>query len=110
MRAIEWRNYIYKGNHDKIGDKFKIISHKDVRFMLIHNPDRYNALNFEGWVIHGHHRGNFLDKYPFFNWKERRINVSVEVVNYMPISLDLIIKLIKKEKRNIKKVNDLFIE
>ncbi|WP_048196759.1 metallophosphoesterase [Methanocaldococcus vulcanius] len=98
-----------RGNHDKIGDKFKIISHKDIRFMLIHNPDSCNALNFEGWVIHGHHHGNFLDKYPFFNWKEKRINVSVEVVNYMPISLDLIIKLIKKEKQNIKKIDDLFI-
>ena len=87
-----------KGNHDKFGEKFKIIEYNDYKFMLIHNPDSSLTFNFDGWVIHGHHHGNYLDEYPFINPFKKRINVSVEVLDYKPVSLDLIIKLIEKEK------------
>ena len=89
---------IIKGNHDKVGEKFRIIEYEGYKFMLIHNPDSSLTFNFDGWVIHGHHHGNYLDEYPFINPFKKRINVSVEVLDYKPVSLDLIIKLIEKEK------------
>ncbi|WP_423792713.1 metallophosphoesterase [Methanocaldococcus indicus] len=85
-----------RGNHDKFGEKFKIIEYKGYKFMLIHNPDSSYTLNFDGWIIHGHHHANDLDNYPFINPKTKRINVSVEVINYKPVNIDLIIKLIEK--------------
>jgi calcineurin-like phosphoesterase family protein len=47
-----------------------------------------------------------LDEYPFINPYKKRINVSVEVLDYKPVSLDLIIKLIKRGKvvRTIKDI------
>ena len=97
---------IIKGNHDKFGEKFKIIEYENYKFMLIHNPDSSLTFNFDGWIIHGHHHGNYLDEYPFINPFKKRINVSVEVLDYKPVSLDLIIKLIKREKvvRTIKDI------
>ena len=85
-----------KGNHDKKGKKFEIIEYGDYKFMLIHNPDSSYTFNFDDWVIHGHHHANHLDDYPFINPIKKRVNVSVEVIDYKPVSLDLIIKLIEK--------------
>ena len=87
---------IIKGNHDKVGEKFRIIEYEGYKFMLIHNPDSSYTFNFDGWVIHGHHHANHLDEYPFINPIKKRVNVSVEVIDYKPVSLDLIIKLIEK--------------
>lgn len=49
---------IIKGNHDKVGEKFRIIEYEGYKFMLIHNPDSSHTFNFDGWIIHGHHHGN----------------------------------------------------
>jgi calcineurin-like phosphoesterase family protein len=55
-------------------------------FLLIHDPADAPPL-FDGWVIHGHHHNNDLRNYPFINLAGRRINVSVEVTGYIPVSL-----------------------
>ena len=94
-----------KGNHDKKGKKFEIIEYEDYKFMLIHNPDSSYTFDFNGWIIHGHHHANDLDKYPLINPKMKRINVSVEVLNYKPISFENILKLIRNGKF-IKKLSD----
>jgi len=96
-----------KGNHDKKGKKFEIIEYGDYKFMLIHNPDSSYTFNFDDWVIHGHHHANHLDDYPFINPIKKRVNVSVEVINYKPVSLDLIIKLIEKGKV-VRTIKDLW--
>jgi calcineurin-like phosphoesterase family protein len=54
--------------------------------MLIHNPDSSYTFDFSGWIIHGHH-ANYLEKYPLININEE-VDVSVEVLNYKPISLE----------------------
>ncbi|WP_052302985.1 hypothetical protein [Archaeoglobus veneficus] len=59
--------------------------------MLVHRPDEVNS--FDGWIIHGHTHNGKLRKYPFINGEKQTINVSVEVVNYKPVSLDYIISL-----------------
>jgi calcineurin-like phosphoesterase family protein len=57
--------------------------------MLTHNPIR--PWYWNDWLIHGEKHNNNLGKYPFVNNSEKTINVSAEVINYKPISLDRII-------------------
>jgi calcineurin-like phosphoesterase family protein len=47
-----------------------------------------------------------LDEYPFINPIKKRVNVSVEVIDYKPVSLDLIIKLIERGE-TIRTIKDL---
>jgi calcineurin-like phosphoesterase family protein len=46
-------------------------------------------------MIHGDKHNNHLDEYPLINQKNKTINVSSEVVNYIPINLDKIISMIE---------------
>jgi calcineurin-like phosphoesterase family protein len=106
------------GNHDPLtfGEYWKeIIGYKGIRFLLIHNPkgaeedwpkpakqklDKLMAElnNEEVWMIHGHTHNNNLVKYPFINFKNKTINVSVELIGYQPINLDEIVSIIKSNK------------
>ncbi|MDD1707174.1 MAG: hypothetical protein LUO81_03150, partial [Methanoregulaceae archaeon] len=63
------------------------ISHQDLDFMLIHDPEEVPQ-GYEGWVIHGHLHNNDLTRFPFINTSRKTINVSAELVNYTPVSLD----------------------
>ena len=95
-RPAEWwlrqlpGDIIYiKGSHDRdmdLSDSFVldhyILNVGGIEFFLVH--DYHNAPpDWIGWVIHGHKHGNR----PFVDRTHRRINVSVEVVNYTPVSL-----------------------
>ena len=42
-----------KGNHDKFGEKFRVVEHNGYRFMLIHNPNSSYTFNFDGWLFMG---------------------------------------------------------
>jgi calcineurin-like phosphoesterase family protein len=48
---------------------------------------------FDGWSIHGHHH----HKRPFIDTEHQRVNISVDVLGYKPISLDEVIQYIKQE-------------
>lgn len=107
------------GNHDPItfGEYWKGIGeYEGVRFFLIHNPagaendwseDKKQELrklmanlNEENtWIIHGHKHNSDLVNYPFINYKNHTINVSVELIKYRPIELDSIVELIKQERK-----------
>jgi calcineurin-like phosphoesterase family protein len=77
------------GNHDErelMAEKYEVLDYDGIRFLLIHDPaDAPPA--FDGWVIHGHHHNNDLRTYPFMEPARRQINVSAEVIGYVPISL-----------------------
>lgn len=62
--------------------------------LLIHNP-RHAPRDFDGWVIHGHFHNNDLRHHPFINPRRRRVNISVELTGYKPISLYEILEAIK---------------
>ncbi|MDP3443476.1 MAG: hypothetical protein Q8T08_11520, partial [Ignavibacteria bacterium] len=57
--------------------------------------------DFDGWIIHGHHHNNNTEWFPFFCPEKKRINVSVELVKYQPVSLDFIVSLIKEGHEKI---------
>jgi calcineurin-like phosphoesterase family protein len=69
------------------------------RFLLVHDPADVKE-EFDGWVIHGHHHNNDLRQYPFINFKNRRINVSAEVVGYIPVNLTHICTLIQEHTKS----------
>lgn len=57
-----------------------------MKFHVVHDPAD-SPMDFDGWVIHGHHHNNDLPHYPFINFNDRRINISAEVVGYVPVGL-----------------------
>jgi calcineurin-like phosphoesterase family protein len=56
---------------------------------------------FKGWIIHGHHHNNHPNIFPFFDPEKKRVNVSVELVKYQPVSLDYIHSLIQEGHEKI---------
>jgi calcineurin-like phosphoesterase family protein len=58
----------------------------------VHNPDNL-PIEWNDWVIHGHKHNNDIKNYPFINGDKKTINVSAELVNYKPISLDFLLGL-----------------
>jgi calcineurin-like phosphoesterase family protein len=86
------------GNHDDaelVPVPSVTLEYGGFRFLLVHDPADAKP-EFDGWVIHGHHHNNDLRQYPFINFEHRRINVSAEVVGYIPVSLTHICALIQE--------------
>ncbi len=84
------------GNHDdrELGAvPSSMLDYGGFRFLLVHDP-AHSQSAFDGWVIHGHHHNNNLRHYPFIDFEHRRINVSAEVIGYIPVNLKDICELI----------------
>jgi len=91
--------YFIWGNHDQTTDPGSMhssvpLTYKGINYIFVHDP-KLTPRGFDGWVIHGHHHNNYPDQFPFFNPEKRRVNVSVELTKYQPVSLDYITTLIK---------------
>jgi calcineurin-like phosphoesterase family protein len=56
--------------------------------LLIHNPDA--VVKWRSWVMHGHFHNNNMQTFPFVNGIRKTINVSADVVNFKPVSIDFI--------------------
>ncbi len=96
-----------KGSHDRgvhvlsvIPNVVKVVSSETiscggVEFMLVHDvfgtADGF-CLRWDGWTVHGHNHAN----QPHLNMVRRRVNVSVEVVDYRPISLARIVQEVSR--------------
>jgi calcineurin-like phosphoesterase family protein len=91
-----------KGNHDDRELETvhsHILEYDGLRFFLVHDPVDAPG-DFDGWVIHGHYHNNDLRNFPFLNFKERRVNVSVEVTGYIPVGLKEICSLIRENGKS----------
>lgn len=86
-----------RGNHDS-SRSGTLESHRlqfeGIPFIFTHDPEDIEPEPGE-WVIHGHLHNNDLRDYPFISFRDRRVNVSAEVVGYRPISLREITDLIR---------------
>ena len=86
-----------RGNHEygvQNSQDYAILNHGGHQFLLIHNPDpKQRPVKWDGWVIHGHTHDNDVKNYPFINGEKKTINVSAELTNYRPVSLDYILSL-----------------
>jgi len=95
LKRLNGNVILLLGNHDKgylksvpHADKC-VLSYKGKRFLLIHDPEKVRK--WDGLVIHGHEHNNEPEKYPFINGKSKTINVSVELINYTPVSIDFLV-------------------
>ena len=96
--ATYWRRRLkgsivsIKGSHDKISFETSRVLHvSGYSFLLIHNPrdKRIEWLQWHDWIIHGH----VHQRAPFIDGEKKRINVSVEAINYRPVTLEYLLSL-----------------
>src|SRR3989338_5957029 len=102
LKKLNGKIIFIKGSHDKCKNiKFfneYIMEYNNIKFLLIHDPDNLTK-NWNGWIIHGHYHNHDLENYPFINGEKRRINVSIELINYKPLDIE---KLFAMDFKNIK--------
>ncbi|MCK9580665.1 MAG: 2'-5' RNA ligase family protein [Methanoregula sp.] len=102
VRQLSGKIAFISGNHDDPelnAEKTAVLDYDGIRFFLVHDPaDAPPA--FDGWVIHGHHHNNDLRTYPYLDPVARRINVSAEVIGYVPVSLREICNTIRNVQKN----------
>jgi calcineurin-like phosphoesterase family protein/2'-5' RNA ligase len=87
-------NFI-RGWHDvdvRYAKEYQIVKGGRYTFLLVHDPDRL-PVDWNGWIIHGHKHNNDMKNYPFINGDKKTINISPELVNYRPVSLDFLSSL-----------------
>jgi calcineurin-like phosphoesterase family protein len=87
-----------KGSHDQGIRKFrnkKTIKHGKYTFVMLHDPAKITRRipKENTWIIHGHKHNNDIKNYPFINGEKKTINVSVELIDYKPVSLDFLLSL-----------------
>jgi calcineurin-like phosphoesterase family protein len=70
------------------------ITHDRLSFLCIHDPELVPE-DYQGCVIHGHVHNNDPEQYPFINAETKTINVSAELVDYTPVSLDEIAEYVR---------------
>jgi len=109
MRKLNGHIISIKGNHDRGQRGVKFYHHRirhwgGHKFLLLHDPKEKQG-TWEGWLIHGHRHNKSMDRYPFINGGRKTINVSVELTNYRPISIDYILSLNIDSIRRMEKIN-----
>jgi calcineurin-like phosphoesterase family protein len=99
LKRLNGRKVYIKGSHDrgirrssKIPGVLRIseVEHLTVGgmdFLMVHDPFSTIVNGWKGWMIHGH----LHNTRPFCDFREKRINVSVEAIDYKPVSLARII-------------------
>jgi len=102
MDALDGQIVLVRGNHDEGVTpngtlhvfESVTIRHGRWSFYMEHAPIN----GFGGWQIHGHVHNNDVENYPFINYENKTINVSVELIDYRPVALDEIIHHMEKEQ------------
>lgn len=95
------------GNHDRTYgcvefEKARILHFGGNTFLIVHDPSDKKNRTIQGkydWVIHGHKHNNNMENYPFINGERKTINVSAELLNYKPVSINKLIKDLNLIKR-----------
>lgn len=85
-----------KGNHDRIGYEAVCLITPSMDLLLIHNPFDQLTQEWEGWIVHGHSHNTR----PYIDLDNKRVNVSVEAIEYKPVSLAQVIADINKAGGN----------
>lgn len=119
-RRLNGQILMTRGNHDDLaaGDApFPVVNshyftYEDLDFWCTHWPvreveqDRREAPLyasppdwFDGWVLHGHVHNNHVEEFPFVDPETKHINLSVEVTEYSPVSMETIVEAIRRGGR-----------
>lgn len=110
LKQLNGKKYLIKGNHDHFLDdkefditlfewvkNYYTFRYNKIKFVLFHYP----ILEWDGYYnnsihLYGHVHNNNCDYYSKV-LGPRAINVSVEMLNYFPISIDKIMKRVMEE-------------
>ena len=95
LGRLSGKKHFIRGRHDAdIQDarEYQVIKCGRYAFLLTHDPEIL-PIDWNGWVIHGHKHNNDLKDYCFINGDRKTINVSAELVNYRPVSIDFLASL-----------------
>jgi calcineurin-like phosphoesterase family protein len=107
-RTVEWLGrlsesaVLVRGNHDTGIDAedapFPIVDacvleSAGRRFYCTHRPEDAPEW-WDGWVLHGHHHDNHPQEFPLVRTDERRVNVGVELLDYRPLALPALSRLL----------------
>lgn len=95
LDRLKGKKHLIRGGHDVgIGnaEEYEVIQHGRYTFLLSYDPER-RPPGWNNWLIHGHKHNNDMRNYPFINGDRKTINVSPELVNYRPVSLDFLTSL-----------------
>lgn len=93
-----------RGNHDSgVSQNAPVnvvencaITHGRYRFYCQHRPPE-NTLS--GWTLHGHVHNNEPLVHPFIHPSRQTVNVSCELLDYKPILLDTLVRLLDEKQR-----------
>ncbi len=120
--AKYWKSQLHgnilsvKGSHDGKEEGITFQDFQEIHingydFLLIHNPNpndehqtqqqKQKLENWKGWIIHGHVHGNE----PFINGNNKRINMSLEVINYKPVNLSYLLSLDPNSIKRMETIN-----
>ncbi|MDD1715776.1 MAG: metallophosphoesterase [Methanolinea sp.] len=96
LSGLSGRIRFIRGNHDQeipgmTGSE--VLEYGGFLFFLVHDPSGVPP-DFHGWVIYGHHHNNQIREFPFLDTGTRRVNVSSELIGYVPLLLDELLSLI----------------
>jgi calcineurin-like phosphoesterase family protein len=67
-------------------------------FLCLHKIEWFPE-EWHEWKIFGHIHNRYPEEYPFIDPAAKRINVSAELLDYTPVSIDRIIDLINRGNR-----------
>lgn len=96
ITRLNGRKTFITGNHDRRlhhTQDSAVIEYRGFRFLLIHNP-AHRPPEWDGWTIHGHVHNISWDRHPYIDRVTRRVNVSVEMIGFRPVSLHRIVETI----------------
>lgn len=106
--TVEWLSrlsesaVLVRGNHDSAIDAEDapfpvvdacVLESGGRRFYCTHRPEDAPEW-WDGWVLHGHHHDNHPREFPLARTDERRVNVGVELLDYRPLSLPALDRLL----------------
>ncbi len=91
LKKLNGKTIFILGNHDKSSriqfyDNL-IFEHERMKFFLTHRPESVPK-DWDDWAICGHHHNHYPLEHPFINKETKKINVSVELTEYKPVSID----------------------
>lgn len=93
---------LVRGNHDAALDPESVdypvvqacvLETDDRAFYCTHKPE-HTPEWWDGWVLHGHHHDNRPEEFPLVSTDAKRVNVGVELLDYRPVSLPAIERLL----------------
>lgn len=110
LSHLNGQTIFISGSHDKLpsGIMHYSLTHRSFGghwFLLVHDPNN-RPRDWQGWTIHGHKHNSSMNKFPFINGNNKTINVSVEVINYRPVSMDFILSLDINNIKRMRTVED----